>query len=373
MSNSPCCWWHTALIAVCVFTGTGCNLSDTGPSPYRSPEQFFAVLSLEHHAINLSMVAPYDTVTLHTVQAMGDGSEVPGEVVYSVSSPSISITDGVLKAERPVSRAMIRVQLTYGTMTRTDSAIVSVIAAAPNPLRDFGLRLPLGDSAKIGTSVDGVKTIPLLRKSESGSNLSTLLVSLVSSDTTVAAITQSGSNVNIVPKRPGRVVLSTSTFAFGTRWQDSLVFTVGWPTQFGMFIFERFAAGSLTKVLDFAYRDVTIGVGGCVTWTTQSTEMDADLQFDETTHVNAPAGNPCGDNVLDPTVGGNIAPFHLIVWDGDLANFVSAILSPRRARVFSASGVFPYHSSLHGTSGIVRVCDERNDTTCAPSGIGAWF
>lgn len=367
-------------VALCGFTGIGCNLSDAGPSPYRSPDQFFAVLSLEHHAINLSMVAPYDTVTLHTVHAMGDGSAVPGEVVYSVSSPSISITNGVLKAERPVALAVVHATLTYGTITRTDSAIVSVIAAAPNRLRDFGLRLPSGDSAKIGASKAVVKTIPLLRESESGANLSTLLIALISSDSTIASITQSGNTVKITPKRPGRVVLYTSTFAFGTAWQDSLVFTVGWPTQFQMSVFERFATGTFTPVLDFAARDVTIGVGGCVLWKTQSLTMDVDLHFEDPSHVDAPIGSSCAVQLADPTVGGNIASFRAIRWVGPFPTteegyqeYARVLFSPNRARVFSASGVFPYRSTLHGTSGIVRVCDERNDTTCAPSGIGSWY
>ncbi len=124
-SRTWCCaGWRSVLIAVGTavgsLTGAGCNLSEAGMSAHRSPDQFFAVLALEHHAINLSMVPPYDTVTLHTTREMGDGSVVPGEVVYSVSSPSLSVTNGVLKAESPVSRAVVRVTLTYGTITRTD-------------------------------------------------------------------------------------------------------------------------------------------------------------------------------------------------------------------------------------------------------------
>ncbi len=378
-SPSSVLWWRSALIAVYTLSGAGCNLSDTGPSAYRPPDQYFAALALEHHAINLSTVAPYDTVTLRTARTMGDGSNAPGEVTYSVSDPSISITDGVLKAESPVVRAVLHVTLTYGTITRTDSAIVSVIATAPNRLRDFGLRVPAGDSAKTGTNVP--KTIPLLRASESGSNLSTLLVSMVSSDSTVAAMTQSGDVVNITARRPGRVVLATSTFAFGTVWRDSLVFTVGWPLVFAMTTTERFTTGSVATVLDFGYHEFTIGVGGCVVWVNPSTAVDIDIQFDDPSHVGPPGGSVCpgGYQIMNPEMGGNIAPFRTILWGGDavteenLEDYMRAWFSPFRARVFSAPGVFPYRSTLHGTTGLVRVCDERNDTTCAPVRLGGWY
>jgi len=372
MIKSSTLWCRSAVLSMCVMIGAGCNLSDMGPSAHRSPDQYFAVLALEHHAINLSMVAPYDTVTLHTIRAMGDGSEVPGEVTYSVSNPGISITDGVLKAESPVARAVLRVTLTHGTITRTDSAIVSVIATAPDHLRDFGLRVPASDSAKTATDVP--KVIPLLRASESGATLSTLLVAMASSDSAMASLTQSGDAVVVTARRPGRVVLVTSTFAFGAVWRDSLVFTVGWPLMFNAPTAERFRTGSVTRVMDFVYGDFTIGVGGCVLWYNDNDSIDIDLQFEDPSHVGPPGGSVCPQlyQINDPDVGGNIAPFRYIPWDGDDAHYFTSFFSRYRARVFSAPGVYPYRSTIHGTTGVVRVCDERADTTCAPVRLGGW-
>ncbi len=372
-----------AVIAMWTLTSAGCNLSDTGLSAYRPPDQYFAVLALEHHAINLSTEAPYDTLTLHTIRTMGDGSVVPGEVTYSVNKPNISVTNGVLKAHSAVANAVVRVTLTYGTITRTDSALVSVIGTVPDHLHTFGLRLPAGDSAK--TAVGVSKTIPLIRESVSGSTLSTLFVSMVSSDTMTAAVTRSGDMVTITPRRPGRVVLSTSTFAYGTVWRDSLVFAVGWPIQFQVLTVERFTTGSVGTGLDFVHRDFTIGVGGCVVWISGSLTTDIDVQFDDPSHVGAPGGRVCSSSyqMLNPEVGGNIAPFRTIplpqFTEEDLEDYekymsyMNAFFSPYRARTFSAAGVFPYRSALHGTTGIVRVCDERNDTTCAPMRLGSWY
>ncbi len=378
--------WRHAFVPAVLATGTlmstGCNLSDTGLSAYRPPDQYFAVLALEHHAINLSTVDPYDTLTLHTIRTMGDGSVVPGEVTYSVDKPNISVTNGVLKAHSAVAKAVVRVTLTYGTITRTDSAVVSVIGIAPDPLRAFGLRLPTGDSAK--TAVDKSKTIPFLREATSGATLSTLLVSLVSSDTMIAAMTQANNGVSIIPRRPGRVVLATSTFAYGAVWRDSLVFTVGWPVFFSTAAVERFTSGSVTPVLDFVHRDMTIGVGGCVGWQNNSATTDIDIQFDDPSHVGPPDGRVCLFNyLLGSPVGGNIAAFRRIPLpayteeemeedEEKYMAYLAASFAIYRGRVFSVPGVYPYRT-LHGTTGVVRVCDERNDTTCAPVRIGSWY
>ncbi len=386
-------WWRstviTAAIAASIVMNAGCNLSDTGLTTYYPADQYFAVLALEHHAINLSTEAPYDTLTLHTIRTMTDGSVVPGEVTYSVDKPNISVTNGVLKAESAVAKAVVRVTMTYGTITRTDSAIVSVIGTAPEHVFDVGLRLSSGDSAK--TAVEVPKTVPLVRTATSGATLSHLLVSILSSDTMTAAIRLSGNLASITPRRPGRVVLSTSTFAYGVAWTDSLVFTVGWPIVFGVPVVERFTTGSAAASLDFLHRNITIGVGGCVVWSNMSLTTDTDVQFDDPSHSGASGGSVCPGNVqvLYADVSGNIPPFRSfpipIVTAEELENFteeefanymseyMAAVFSTSRARTFATPGVFPYRSTLHGTTGIVRVCDERNDTTCAPVRIGSWY
>ncbi len=369
-SNGLFSWARLALIAGFTFVCVGCKLSDGGATSHLPPDQFFAVFALDHHAINLSMMAPYNTVALNTVARMADGNPVPGEITYRVSNPAISVTGGILKAESAVSRAVVLLTLTYGTVTRTDSAIVSVIATAPTPLSDFGIRVPATDSAKVG--LGAIKTLPLIRQSQSGSTLSDLQISLRSSDTTVAKITQSEDEVNITSIRPGRVVLYASTFAFGVEQNDSLVFTVGWPLLFHLPTVETFKPRSSLKILDFFHQNITVGVGGCVVWTNRSLALDIDVQFDDTAHV-APAG-ACGwVLILDRNTGGNIAPYRAVAWDGTDEGYVPFLFSPYQARTFSAPGLYPYRSSIHGTQGVVRVCDEHNDTTCAPQGIGAWY
>jgi hypothetical protein len=199
-------------------------------------------------------------------------------------------------------------------------------------------------------------------------------VHLASSDTTVATIVQSGNTVQIWPRKPGRAVLSASTFTFGAAWRDSLVFTSGWPLRVFIPTLERFIAGSLTKTLDFAYQDITVGVGGCVVWQNLNEAVSIDVRFDDSLHVGAPSGSSgCAQWTLNPAVGGNIAPFRAIPYDGNPENFLTSFLSRVAPRLFSIPGVFTYRSTLHDTGGRVRVCDERNDTTCAPSRLGGWY
>ncbi len=66
------------------------------------------------------------------------------------------------------------------------------------------------------------------------------------------------------------------------------------------------------------------------------------------------------------------AEFWENITEEEYMNYLRIAFSPYRARAFSAPGVYPYRSTVHGTTGLVRVCDERNDTTCAPVRIGTW-
>lgn len=381
-------WVRNAIIALIVIGGNGCNLSDEGMTSYLPPDKYLASLSLEHHAINLSTDSPFDTVTLKAVGLMGDGSESPDDIEYSVSDPSISITNGILKAESAIPKAIVRAKLTHGLITRTDSAIVSVTKGSPTLLSEFGFGLAVGDSAKIAIEA-GTKMITLLRKSGSGSNLSALHISVGSADATVASIKQVGNSLIVNSNRSGRVMLYTSTYAYGTTWRDSLVFTVGWPINFSIPIHDKFISGTKTKILEFAYKDIAIGVGACVKWDLQSEliDLELDVVFDDPAKVAAPIGSECEFSVYDPSIGGNIAPYQAIIWDNRelgqnptpeefaayLDAYKKAFLSQRQSRVFSSAGLYPFRSTINGTSGIIRVCDEKNDTTCAPKGFGPWY
>ena len=338
---------------------TGCRLSDTGHSSYLPAHRFFAVLQLEHRAMNLAMVSPYDTVMLHVTRVMGDGSSVPGEVVYSVSDPAITVTPGgVLKALAPVARAIVRVALTYGGITRSDSAIVSVIAGNPVVLRDFGMRLNAGDSAKVAFG-SGNKTIPLIRESLSGSNLPGVLISLTASDTTKVKLKQFGNTNQVNTQAPGRAMLYARTFAYGRTWEDSLHFTVGWPLVAYIRGYRRIPSGQRTPVQDFSPGHITLARGACVVWINNVQNMDMDVKFSTPDSVIFPVAHISSCDLIFPqadSVGGDILSFRMGATD----------FWQIRLRAFPKAGVYPYTSARYGTSGSIRICDEGNDTTCAP-------
>ncbi len=366
------CCGRAALIVSCALLSSGCKLSDSGVTSHLPQDKFFAAFTLEHHAINLSVVEPYDTVTLKTVATMADGSLAPGEITYSVDNPALSVQDGILKANSAVAYAIVRVTQTHGPVTRTDFAVVSVTDAPPTPLGAFKIRVPETDSAK--AAVGTTKTFALVRQSDAGDNLSGLHVSIRSSDTTIAKISSSGDDLNVVPVRPGRVMLYATTFAFGSERKDSLLFTVGWPLSFHLPTVETSVAGQLTKILDFTYQNITVGVGGCVIWTNRSYTLDLDIKFDNATHV-APAAACPFFFIRDRTTSGNIAPYRAVEWDGvdESESYFDSVFSPYQARTFTAQGTYPYKSSANGTKGVVRVCDENNDPTCAPQRVGPWY
>ncbi len=353
---------------------SGCNLSDTGHASYLEARDFYASLTLAPRAINLAMQPPYDTVTLNVIREMGDGSPVPGAVTYSVSNPAITVSpNGVVTALSPIARAIVRVSATYDGVTRTDSAIVSVIAGHPDLLRDFGMRLSATDSAKIAVSGGGAsyKQIPLIRDGQSGTNLSAVLVNMRVSDTTKARFVQSGNAVRLTPLRPGRLILYVSSFAYGRAWEDSLDFTVGWPLLAYLRSFTRVPPGQLNPIIDFYPNNLTLGVGACVVFWNLVEQLDMDVSFRDSASVEFPYNHisGCANNFGQRDgIGGNIAPFRQLVTGNILVDYFSRY----KVRMFPSAGLYAYRSILHGTFGSIRVCDEARDTTCAPV-RGEWY
>lgn len=366
------------LVIGSILTSIGCSLSDEGFSSYLEPSQFFSRFELEHNAYNLSMVLPYNTVQLKVAAEMEDGSPTPGSIVYTVSNPAIEVTeDGGLRAVSPIASAVIHASLTYDGLTRTDSAIVSVIDSEPVSLHTLAIRPNNGDSAKVTIQNVGgraqSKSLPLIRESESGNNLSHILVSLRSSDTLTASVVRSGNNVTVRTVRPGRVTLFVSTFAYGKVKKDSLPFTVGWPLWSLMRTYDRTPSGSFTPILDFTIRNFTVGVGACLSWqnpylgATPDLDLDLDINFEDSISVGLPSeGTPCRTQYgLYDSLPGNIHPFRSI--RPEIGGTTAAYYSSIRSRLFTKTGVYPYWSNIHGTSGVITVCDELNDTTCAPA------
>jgi hypothetical protein len=339
----------------------GCGNDDSGYSTAVDSHNFYATLSLSQHAINLSTVAPYDTMHVQVRALMQDSTPVPGTVILTSSdSNSVSVdSTGLLTAKRKTTKTTIRAKLTYGRYTRTDSATVVVVTTAPSAIpQQLSIVLNPGDSAKTAIaslSGSGSKSFRVVPVSASGDTLPAVTFTAWSSDTLRAKVKTSTGTLIVNGVRPGRVMLYVSTFAYGVARRDSLTYVVGWPLVFYGGVYRRFQTGTLKTILDFNPGTITVGVGANVLWW-NTDSLPVDIVFD------SPAGATTIPEFAlfysDGEGTGNIPPFSVTDTSG-LAKIQPGIAG----RHFGQAGQYRYHSTLYGTSGVINVIAE-DESTC---------
>lgn len=359
--------WRPLLFSACgLIMLSSCGIDKEGVNPALSASQFLAAVQLEHHTYNLATVDPYNTVQLHVAGLSGAGDILDKPVEYSVADSTVltvSVT-GLLKALTPVASTVVRASMTLNGITRTDSAFVSVVGGTPTQfLARLAIEVPPDDSAKWSHNIGmGNKTLPLIRQDSDGGNLSSLLVSLWSSDAGKAAITQSFNNVSIAAGRPGQVMLYVETYAYGVAMRDSLPFYIGWPTFGIVNVYAREQTGKTDPVMNFFPGRLIVGVGACILWSSNDV-IDTDVVFENPSVVGPPTGPVCMLYGQQDMTGGNIAPFRMIPDANDLAG----VFAKFRGRTFSIPGVYNYRSTLNGTSGTIVVCSSDDNTdACSP-------
>jgi plastocyanin len=325
---------------------------------------FYATLTFTEHAINMATDAPYDTLHIHVQAVMQDGSPVPGTVIYSTKDTTkirISST-GLLTAIAPTDKAVILASLTYNGVTRTDSAVVSVVDGPPTFLETLSLQPAPGDSAKCSVqpcSATLTKNLELIRHDSEGNDIPALAVTVWSSDTLLAKITQSESQAVVTPVAPGRVMLHVATNAYGVVKQDSLSFVVGWPLVMFASTYARTQTGTRNTLLYFFPDTITVGVGGCVMWQNSDSIHTVDVTFDNPSAAAAPTG---AFGYCDFYGGAHPGEGNITAWHEEPGEYFSGFAG----RSFPQPGRYPFHSEVNGTSGVVIVCDELHDSSCFP-------
>jgi hypothetical protein len=334
-----------------------CGSDTMGFDPVLAPGAFFAGLSLSQHAVNLSLAAPSNSMRLVAAPVFGDGTTVPGTVIFESESPQVTVgADGTITAvDVTGAPVLVRASLTYQGVTRTDSAYVMVTSTAPDgALQYFSIQPVEGDSAKVATASASfdIKPLTVTTRTTTGDPVPGLVVAFRSSDTVTATVDQSGT---VVGYRPGRVTLYASTYAYGVEKADSLSFIVGQPLGIYVRVAPYIPTGSTTTLLEFSPATITIGVGGNVVWLNNNAQA-IDMVFDDATDVGPATFFSFFDMSGD---SGNVRSFTGVV-DQFGVNPGYAV------RSFPKPGRYPYHSTLYDhPSGVVIVCDERT-TLCPP-------
>lgn len=261
------------MVVMAVAMTSACT-GDKSFGPSTDLHRLLQSVQLSTHAYNLSTEAPYDTVTLHVAATLGDSSQAPVTLHYTISDTLITVNpDGFVRGIHPTSTPVsIVVSATYNGATRADTAYVSVIGGPPTRVAAVVIRPLENDSAAVGFEYPDVDYANAYHKSfiqeaddASGTPIDGIVLDVWASDPAIVSINASGSLRGL---KAGTTWLHVSTFAYGEYVTDSLQFTVYPPRLYFIFSTEKFTLvdGKVTKVTEFTNGQITVPRGSDVVW-----------------------------------------------------------------------------------------------------------
>lgn len=305
----------------------------TGPKPVSDPARLYWALTLDRRAVNLSTVAPYDTLQLTATPRKPTGDALPGSglVVYtSTDLAHVQVSPaGLVRAIAPGTGFKVIATLAVGNLTHADTTVVNVTEdSMPPMLAGISIHPLAPDSTK--RAAGAFYPWPVYVTDGNGLPISGLATVCTSSDPTVVLVFPPCGIM--IALRPGHVQLTAATTAYGVTKADTVEFTVGRPI-----------AGTIA--LDpgnMPLGAVTIATGGTVQWLNR-TGQPADLTFDDPTNVAEDPACQCGAGDAPPF--GNADP--------------SDVTSNHVSRRFPLPGTYSYHSSAVQGDGMIVVQDDQ--------------
>lgn len=370
----------------------GCSGDNLAPPKPIGADVLYWELELSHHAVTLSTTAPYDTFTvkatprnLHDEELTG----LPAPVYTSTNTERVLVSsEGTLVALAPTSSpVVVLATLTTDNLKHVDTVRVKVVDnPTPPVLETFSIHPVAPDSAKrsaVATNAianallrpdepglfgGAERVVPVFANDTAGVPITGIVVSIRSSDTTIARFAFNRNrdlNRTVRPLRPGSVTFYASTAAFGVTKADTLLYRVGWPLASQVVVSP--APGDLPGSMfsqggRFAGVEIRIGVGGIVMFFADSTDAETAVTFDKTAGV---AGVEASSHMLDPdflpffclwsvdgcSVGGNFVLSAGTFFEG--SNGLLAL------RAFTEPGTYEFHDPRSGLGGRIIVIDER--------------
>lgn len=343
-------------LAALMVVGVACS-SDSTTSTQPSLDRSYWQLALNHHAVTLSLTAPYDTTQLVATPKTVSGSAITGQPMATFTTSdantvSVSST-GVLTAHQVGAGVTVVAKLTIGALTLTDTAIVNVnnVPSPPPVLTTLSIHPAEGDSAKVAAGFFGYLAPTVL--DANGNPLSNVAVRVWSTDTTRLIIDQYGDLTGV---GPGQVMVYAEAMAYGVAKIDSLEYTVGQPIFATEVILARTPTNSLTPLSYFSPTALTVGVGAHVIWLNYS-KQPVDIVFDTPSAAQA-VSDAYADIFAalyglnqpgNPNSGGNMPSFAPV----DSTNGGDGV--GVRIRWFTQAGTYTYHSTLYNTTGSIVV------------------
>lgn len=341
--------------------------------PVTDASKLFMGVTLNHRAINLSTVSPYDTFRLVLTPWNGLGEPMnglPAPTFHSSDTTKVWVTpDGLLQARAPGAEVNVIAEiLADGNIRHADTAWVSVIDHAPPEVKTFrivrdpetptvwsilseGLARGYAFLFSVLLGMQLEPSIPLEVLDEGGNPIWNLVVEYRSSDPGIVPIIDKRTG-EVWPPRGlgGEVTISVHTVAYGTVLADSMKVKVPPAPLLNAVSIQKGDDGRTEMVPT----EVIVLKGGMVLWSNSLT-TPVEIEFDRVDGV-APIPPPLCV-VMSDCNGGNIGKFVPVPLE-EFEGGVEAWLSGTRGRVFEVPGVYQYRIPTTGHTGRVVVRDD---------------
>ncbi|HEU4642606.1 MAG TPA: hypothetical protein VFS44_09135 [Gemmatimonadaceae bacterium] len=326
------------------------------PPPLVNDAHMYWALTLDHHGITMSTVAPYDTIRLTATPRTLDGTSIdslPAPTFTSLDLERAQVSaDGLVRVIKSGNRIPVVATLVVGNLRHSDTAFINVTTLATPPVLDtFSIHPIPPDSAKTAAS----KLIVPRATTADGTPITGLSVYYTVSDFTTAMIDRALGRLSRV--RAGQVTVIASATVYGVTKADTVTYRIGNPlTGILNVAAEKDASGR--SVNGFKPDLLLIGPGGTVD-IVNLTGVATDLTFDDPTNI-VPDSTFCVPpyTTLNPAIcaGGNVEAF---ARDSSDQSGLTAL----RVRRFPLPGTYHYHSTIFGTTGTIVVSDDTLPTT----------
>lgn len=339
---------------------------DSGWVPESDPEKLHRSVRVNLHAVQLSPVAPNNTVQLTATSYTPSGSELipaDGETFppvewFSTDSSKVKVTaDGLVTAIDPTT-GVVRVIAArqVNNVTKADTCQVRVLLEPASRVFERLSILPL-DSSRVAANTN--KVLPAFAIDTADVQMNGVVAYFSTSDTAIAKITSIWSigatttSVTIGARKVGKVLVTATTWIYGVERTDTFTLNVGYPISAAVSIQrERQPDGSLLPRIPNTVND--IGIGG-------------EVRFANATGRGPNVSNPVGymgipiDVIFDdPSValpsmlaGQNTGGGNILAISGDTVTSTSA--TRMLYRRFTRVGVHRYTVRPLGLTGAVTV------------------
>lgn len=384
---------NVLLLSMMLLYGFGCGDAPTAPTPVDPAKQAWAI-RLDQHAIQMSTVAPYDTITLTAVVLNGLGAPYtePVDVFFTSTDTSIrfqSTDRGVhsqLTVRMPtrVTGAQVIARVTVDGATFVDTAVVIVDeTAVPPPIDSYILEAVNGGGNVVqpqwslfpGVLVEN----PLLRVTVRGPAARTIIPKAIMSsntsivrpgasrraiETVINVSDENGMISSTTTIKRGTTTLHASTTWYGVIYHDSLIVDVIDPLYAEFKIIARTPRGSVITQPGFDVERLSVAAGAVVRWINKMGEPVA-VNFEKPSYALA-VPDALNQWSICAFLGGatpgqhqgDIEPIQLFgsrnSYPDDFSYEVASICAGFDLRYFQTPGTYRFHTPT-GATGVIEV------------------